>query len=161
MVLESLVVSCTARYPKSMSFSGWPMAQLASGIMPWPRWPSSVAATAYPCIRGAASTIGWIDPAHPPLPRCMYLPFQLSTGGSHRAKPISESAVGRAGAGHFAVTRHGHVGHLRWHSGGLFQGAGSGRYGGLDGGVIELEILQCYTGLLGCRGAGAAAGERH
>src|SRR6478736_4283914 len=36
----------------------------------------------------------WIDPANPPLPTPMNLPFHLSTGGSHISILISESDEG-------------------------------------------------------------------
>ncbi len=66
-----------------------------------------------------------MDPAQPPLPRCMYLPFQASRGGSHKVKSISESDVGRATP--LTSQCRGTVtsGTLNGIPGGCFKGAGS------------------------------------
>src|SRR5687767_10674880 len=90
--LDCTAVSCTARYPKSISFSGCPMAQSAP---PPPSWPLSVPATTYPRRKGSAKGAVLMAPAQPPLPSCRYLPFQAEAVGSQRANLILESLLGR------------------------------------------------------------------
>src|SRR5204863_8540987 len=50
-------------------------------------------AVAYPRMTPATSDAVGIDPAHPPLPACSYLPFQPETG-IHTSNVISESLEG-------------------------------------------------------------------
>src|ERR1700680_3040673 len=89
MVLPRSAVSCTARYPKSISFSGWPGAKLAVS----PAWPVSVDAVAYPLRSAAASAAYWIKAFQPPLPTSWNLPFQPDIC-SHVSDLMSESGEG-------------------------------------------------------------------
>src|SRR5437870_368214 len=76
MALAFRVISWTARYPKSISFSGWPMAKAA----PPPEWPVSVLAAAYPRRIAPASPPLLISPDQPPFPTDCSLPFQPDSG---------------------------------------------------------------------------------
>ena len=99
------VISCTARYPKSISFSGWPSANAAV----FPTWPVSVPAVAYPATTALASAAYGTLPFHPPLPTAWNFPFQPEEG-SHTSTLMSESldgvsvAVTRQNAGSLANT---------------------------------------------------------
>src|SRR5687768_2939483 len=97
-------VSWRARCPKSISFSGCPMAQPAGPFALPASWPPFVPATAYPRWIAFANDEVGIVPAQPPLPLCIYLPFQLADG-SQTSSLISESVVGRAMA--FTIQRAG------------------------------------------------------
>src|SRR5215472_14420572 len=91
MPLALTVISWTALYPKSITFSGWPSAKLASIALP--SCPVSVDAVAYP-RRSATPIEGYqISPDQPPFPMPMNLPFQPDAG-IHTSNLMSESFVG-------------------------------------------------------------------
>src|SRR5688500_11677761 len=73
------------------------MAQPAGPFAPPASWPPFVPAAAYPRRIAFANDPAGIAPAQPPLPACMYFPFQLAAG-SQTSILISESFVGRATA---------------------------------------------------------------
>ena len=62
----------------------------AGGVVPSIRSRRGISA-----LDRVAITVAGIAPAQPPLPACMYLPFQLAAG-SQTSSLISESATGRA-----------------------------------------------------------------
>src|SRR4249920_1664665 len=80
------------------------MAQPAGPLSLAASWPPLVPAAAYPRWIALANDEVGIVPAQPPLPACMYLPFQLAAG-SQSSILISESEVGRAVA--FTIQRAG------------------------------------------------------
>ncbi len=87
-----MAVRCTARQPKSTTFSGCPTAQLAS-VSPGP-WPVSVDAAAYPLDRcgesGVANRTG--EPAVTDTQEPAVPPF----GGQPHFEGDMESGVGRS-----------------------------------------------------------------
>src|SRR4029077_10768516 len=89
MALPCTAVSWMARYPKSISFSGWPGAKLAVS----PAWPVSVDAVAYPLRSAAARAAYWIKPVQPAVPTSWDLTFQPESG-SQVSDLMSESDDG-------------------------------------------------------------------
>src|SRR5712691_4899679 len=96
-LFEVTVISCTARYAKSITFSGCPIANAA---LP-PLWPVSVEAVAYPSCSADAIAAKLMVPAQPPFPTASNFPFQFSDG-SQTSISISESEDGFS----TAATRH-------------------------------------------------------
>src|ERR1700676_5172648 len=91
MALAFKVISWTALSPKSISFSMWPSAKLPSIFVP--SCPVSVDAVAYPRARGQLISAYEMDPAQPPLPTAMNLPFQPDAG-IQTSTLMSESVEG-------------------------------------------------------------------
>src|SRR2546425_7274685 len=91
------VMSCTARYAKSITFSGCPIANAA---LP-PLGPVSVEAVAYPSCSADAIAAKLMVPAQPPFPTASNFPFQFSDG-SQTSISITESEDGFS----TAATRH-------------------------------------------------------
>src|SRR6202142_4340763 len=91
MAFASTVIRCTARYPKSTTFSGCPSAHAASVMPPW--WPVSVDAVANPPSSNARICGTPIEPAKPPFPAPWNRPFHPELG-IHPTNRISESPDG-------------------------------------------------------------------
>src|SRR6478672_3429489 len=83
------VVSCTARQPKSTTFSGCPRPKLA---LP-PVWPVSVPAALYPRPSAVVIAAYGMAPLNAPFPTARNLPFQPAAG-IQSSILISESVDG-------------------------------------------------------------------
>src|ERR1700722_7334223 len=89
MAFAASVISCTARYAKSISLSGCPTTNAAVVSV----CPVSVPATAQPAATAVARSRYPTLPAHAPLPTDSSLVFQFDSG-SHTSILMSESLVG-------------------------------------------------------------------